>query len=791
MPEKPTGKSAGASRQAPRKPEGKKTRRGELRKRMSTPRAPWWRDWMTRPELWPFALIAVAYVVTATGLILLIHGRPILPIKRVMDHTRTVRVEFQVEDPDATKRERDLIKLDAPLVFGADRAWFEELRTGLTTLPEVLTAAEKFEDIAPEVVDAFHLTPQQFEAIRSRAADQDSLAQWRSRIDRLISELYRTPLLETTNFQLLIRERRPVELVSPSGQVNTLSRSGAINIGSPDQELPASARDDILGVVNRVGIFGAAAQALVERIVSGRHASFRFDSEATDRRLSDAESKVQPVMTTYHDGDTIYRAGETLTKQQAALAGLEHDHFVEAQAVPRRGLTALGILGMVTLVTAAVGGYLRVSYRRQFGRPWRVGAIAGMSLALLGVSGWGAVTFPNLTWAVTLTPTVFLAMLLVIAYDRRIALMVSMAQAVLVGVELGLSVGFVAAVLIGAMLAGWRLASVRNRNDMVWGGLVVSVGLAVAVATVGLVERPWGLAVLPEIGADALSAGIGGFFAAAITLMILPGVENVFDVVTGMTLSELRDPKQPLLRKLQQSAPGTYNHSLNVATLAEGAADAIGADGLHAYVGALYHDIGKMNKPDYFVENQPRGFNRHEKLSPAMSLLVIVGHVKDGMELSREYGLPRSLHHYIESHHGTTLVEYFYDQAKRQADADDSTDRPTEIEYRYPGPKPRTKEAAILMLCDAVESATRAMAEPTPSRIQQLVHALARKRLMDGQFDESNLTLRDLSIIEEALTKSLCAIYHGRIAYPKAEPAKDEEEQIASTADRVAAEQGA
>jgi putative nucleotidyltransferase with HDIG domain len=544
-------------------------------------------------------------------------------------------------------------------------------------------------------------------------------------------------------------------------------------------------------VVNRAGIFGAPAQALVERIVAGRRPSFRFDQAETDQRLEEAEAKVQPVMTPYHVGDTIYRAGETLTKQQAALAALEHEHFVASQATSRLALTALGILGVVVLVTAAVGGYLRVSYRRQLGRPWRVGAIAGMSLALLGVSGWGAIAYPNLTWFATLTPAIFLAMLLVIAYDRRIAMMVTIAQAVLVGIELNLSVGFVAAVLIGAMLTGWRLASVRNRNDMVWGGLVVSAGLVLAVATVGLVERPWGLGVLPEILADALSVGIGGFLAAAITLVMLPGVERVFDVVTGMTLSELRDPKQPLLRKLQQSAPGTYNHSLNVATLAESAADAIGADGLHAYVGALYHDIGKMNKPDYFVENQPRGFNRHEKLSPAMSLLVIVGHVKDGMELAREYNLPRSLHHYIESHHGTTLVEYFYDQAKRQADADESTDRPAEIEYRYPGPKPRTKEAAILMLCDAVESATRAMAEPTPSRIQQLVHALARKRLMDGQFDESNVTLRDLSIIEDALTKSLCAIYHGRIAYPKAEPAKDAEEEMASAADRVAAEQGA
>jgi hypothetical protein len=231
-----------------------------------------------------------------------------------------------------------------------------------------------------------------------------------------------------------------------------------------------------------------------------------------------------------------------------------------------------------------------------------------------------------------------------------------------------------------------------------------------------------------------------------------------------------------LLRELQSRAPGTFNHSHTVATLAEAAADAIGADSLHLYVGALYHDVGKMNKPEYFVENQSGGRSKHTKLSPAMSLLVIVGHVKDGVELAREYGLPRSLQRYIETHHGTTLVEYFYDQAKRRAEEHGDTDGPQEIEYRYPGPKPRRKEQAVLMICDAVESATRAMAEPTPSRIGALVHQLAHKRLMDGQFDECNLTLGELRKIEGAVTKSLCAIYHGRIAYPGADN-KDKKQQ--------------
>jgi hypothetical protein len=208
-----------------------------------------------------------------------------------------------------------------------------------------------------------------------------------------------------------------------------------------------------------------------------------------------------------------------------------------------------------------------------------------------------------------------------------------------------------------------------------------------------------------------------------------------------------------------------------VATIAENAADAIGADSRLLYVGGLYHDIGKINKPEYFIENQGGRGNKHDKLSPAMSLLVIVGHVKDGLELAREYGLPKVLRHFIESHHGTTLVEYFFHAAKERA-ANEGAEV-EEFEYRYPGPKPRTREAAILLLCDGIESAARAMSDPTPSSIEALVRRMSRRRLEDGQLDESPLTFRDLHVVEEAIVKSLCAIYHSRISYP----GKEEEEE--------------
>jgi putative nucleotidyltransferase with HDIG domain len=206
-----------------------------------------------------------------------------------------------------------------------------------------------------------------------------------------------------------------------------------------------------------------------------------------------------------------------------------------------------------------------------------------------------------------------------------------------------------------------------------------------------------------------------------------------------------------------------------VATIGETAADRIGANGLMVRVGAYYHDIGKMLKPQYFVENMTEGMpSRHAHLAPAMSTLIIIGHVKDGVDLARQHNLPQSLIDFIEQHHGTTLVEYFYREATKRADQqpDHKTDA-EESSFRYPGPKPQTREAGVLMIADAVESASRTLIDPTPKRIEGLVEEITLKRLLDGQFDESSLTLSEIRMIEESLTKSLIGIYHGRIKYPE------------------------
>jgi hypothetical protein len=306
------------------------------------------------------------------------------------------------------------------------------------------------------------------------------------------------------------------------------------------------------------------------------------------------------------------------------------------------------------------------------------------------------------------------------------------------------------------------VGSIRNRRRLIYVGL--AVGLVAMLTTVGvetITNQPWS-----TIAPDALRYGLCSVFAGLLMLGLLPFIESLFAVQTELSLLELGDVAHPLLQELVRRAPGTYNHSINVASIAEAAAESIGAKGLLVRVGAYFHDIGKMLKPGYFVENQGHDANRHESLMPAMSTLIIIAHIKDGADLARQHHLPQPIIDFIEQHHGTTLVEYFYRRANERKEANPDGGEIEESDFRYPGPKPQTREAAVLMLADAVESASRALVEPTPARIESLVHDIAMKRLLDGQFDDCGLTLQELATIQESLVKSVTAVYHGRIKYP-------------------------
>ncbi len=257
---------------------------------------------------------------------------------------------------------------------------------------------------------------------------------------------------------------------------------------------------------------------------------------------------------------------------------------------------------------------------------------------------------------------------------------------------------------------------------------------------------------------------INGLLCGVVTLGVLPLFEYLLQRVTNISLLELADFNQPLLQRMILEAPGTYHHSLVVGNLADTASVAIGANGLLARIGAYYHDIGKLQKPEYFIENQDIRKNAHDTLSPTMSKLIIMNHVKEGLELAKKYSLTPVLRDFIQQHHGNSLVYYFYRRALEGKEEDQEV---TEEGFRYPGPKPDTLETAIVLLADSVEAATRSLKDPTPDKIEEMVHKIINNKFIDGQLDECELTLKDIEKISSVFTKILSGIYHSRLNYPQ------------------------
>ena len=364
-------------------------------------------------------------------------------------------------------------------------------------------------------------------------------------------------------------------------------------------------------------------------------------------------------------------------------------------------------------------------------------------------------------------------MILAIAYNQVLAALTGFSMTLVVTLAIGADVGHFVILMSAIAASVVPLHNVSNRMKMVKVGFGAALTFLFVSLGTGIIETQQFSQLWADPDHRFLLNGLRGagwcFLSGFLVSGSLPFIENLFGVVTDISLLELSDVSHPLLQELIQKAPGTYSHSNGVATIAETAADAIGANGLLCRVGAYYHDIGKLMKPHYFIENMTAGqTSRHESLNPAMSALVIIGHVKDGVELAHQHNLPDQLIDFIEQHHGTTLVEYFFHAATRLAESQpDHRFDVQESAFRYPGPKPQSREAAVLMVADAVEGASRTLAEPTPKRIETLVHEISMKRLLDGQFEESSLTLSELAVIEDSLTKSLIGIHHGRIKYPE------------------------
>jgi cyclic-di-AMP phosphodiesterase PgpH len=469
----------------------------------------------------------------------------------------------------------------------------------------------------------------------------------------------------------------------------------------------------------------------------------------------------RPVIEKYPRDMLLVPRGQPILERQIDLLKEEHQAYCDSLTTNDHWSRGVSLFMILSLLTALMVMYVA---RFQVSLAQSVPMIAGVCVLILTTLVLGAV-LSQPPWNALLLPMTFTAMVLTLAYNPQFALMMTFALELALTVVLGASVDQILIHMGGMATAILSLRHVRTRTQLVQ--VASAAGLAYFVTTVAtglLSEQTW-----PLMLTDAFRFLMWGSLAGFLLTGLLPLVERCFSFVTDISLLELADGSHPLLQELVRRAPGTYTHSMTVATLAEASAEAIGANPLLVRVGSYFHDIGKMMKPHYFIENQA-GENRHDALEPALSTLIIIGHVKDGLALAQQYHLPKPITDFIGSHHGTTLVEYFYREAMRVHESNGQANDDLEACFRYPGPKPQTRELGILMMADAVESTSRSLANPTPGSLRKLVHDLLMKRLLDGQFEESGLTLTELHVIEESLCKSLIALFHARIKYPEAEP---------------------
>jgi len=448
-----------------------------------------------------------------------------------------------------------------------------------------------------------------------------------------------------------------------------------------------------------------------------------------------------------------------------------------------RYLQVIPISIIIAEICAAAALYIHHYQKRIVRNNIRALALIIVFLLLLFISKLCISLTNHTSWAVG--TSVFAAIILTIVYDQRFALGMSLVFTILncfAAVAVA-DIGLFLTMTAGVVVCCFSLKEIRTRMKL----LEVGTLTAFVVLFTSLVLGFWfadtpSSVLVRESGWNALAALV----SALIIQSLLPIIEKAFGIATSMTLLDFSDMNNDLLRRLAMEAPGTFSHSLLVGSVAEVAAEAIGRNGLLCRVGAYYHDIGKINKPGYFVENELGSSSRHKELSPAMSQLIIVGHVKDGTEMSKEYKLPSVLRQFIDTHHGTTLVEYFFREAKKKQNSKGGKKASlSESEFRYAGPKPRTKEAAIVMLADSAEGALRSTTDITPKKIETTIHNIAMKRLQDGQFDECELSLRELSQIEASMAKSFAGHYHGRIPYPE----QDEQKRTAAEKTQGAKEQ--
>lgn len=508
------------------------------------------------------------------------------------------------------------------------------------------------------------------------------------------------------------------------------------------------ARKNIVIDTEELGL-GRNAESVVANIAQTLlQPNFILNVRETDKRKQLAMANIEPVRETVKKGQILIRRGDVVTAEQI--------HAMEEVGLSKGHVSEMRIFGLaifILIMMAIVFGYIY-----KFAYPIYQSDVhlllLGFIMLLTLLLGKAAHYYSDFA-----APIATGALLVSILIDARVGILVSVVLALLFGVIADENLRAVSMALVGSMIGVYSVSKMTHGYSLTKTGMWIAFFNCLVIGATGFIEQINISQTLQQV----LLGIVSGIGASIVTTGVLPYLENAFNITTPLKLLELAQPNHPLLQRLLLDAPGTYYHSVMVGNLAETAASSIGANPITVRVGAYYHDIGKIKRPYFFAENQVGNEKPHDKLAPSLSTLIVTSHIKDGVDLCRDYKLPQVIIDIVQQHHGTMLVSYFYQQATENEHGECII----EDDFRYEGPRPQSKEAALIMLADACEAAVRSIGKPNANRIEATVRKLIRERLHDGQLDECNLTLKDLNGIGDAFIRVLSSMFHKRIEYPE------------------------
>ncbi|MDR0327225.1 MAG: HDIG domain-containing protein [Planctomycetaceae bacterium] len=674
---------------------------------------------------------------------------------------------FSVISPEQTDIERTRVRSIAPHVFSNDSEPLVQLRESLWNTLTVLTSANTYNELG-ESEQLLWLKFLRYSGSEDSPSDSDIedafdgfIALFKSEVDSENLEATLSRIFEPFETRGVLK-KMPFELGRGS-QDRVLVY---LKRDSPDMTIEYRVSDVLLrdgiiwkNAVNQEFQSPLLREQLFNWIYSQLPETLHEDKNATAKVVEESAMQVEDVVVEYTRGQLLVSADSLLKQSDINLLFAEYQESQRHRTKTERFLRFVSVSGIFFLtLVIMIALVFRVERRRPYTSP-------AFSFLMIGVITTAAAAqcvhwsiFTSADWEIM--PLTLFVMLVSIVYSWELAVIFSFYLTIVIVFGNGGNVELFLTLLGTSAATAVQLGRIRSRKKLVIVGVLAGVTALILTIALGILGNRMLDSLLIT---DAVINFAWVVLAGLLMTGLLPFIEKRFGILTDMSLLELGDVSHPLIQELIKVAPATYGHSMQVGAIAETAVDAVGARALLTRMGAYFHDIGKIMKPEYFSENQGGLDNIHDTIEPQLSTIVLIAHVKDGVDMARQYGLPKPLVDLIEQHHGTSLVSFFYGRATKggKEEVEEST-------FRYPGPKPQSKEAAILMIADTCESACRSMGTGVPpNKVEAKIRSLIKQKLDDGQFDDSGLTLNELKIVEKSVVNSVVAAMHGRIQYPE------------------------